>query len=70
MRAWEREHGRGDPKVYDRELMPRIQEMTVPQLMKLTGLSRFHCWKVRKREIAGCTHVIGRQSVLGSVVVP
>jgi hypothetical protein len=51
-------------------VMPRMQEMTVPQLMKLTGLSRFHCWKVRKREIAGCTHVIGRRSVLGSVVVP
>ena len=24
--------------------------MTVPQLMKLTGLSQFHCWKVRKGE--------------------
>jgi hypothetical protein len=50
MRAWEREHGRGDPDVYDREILPTIQEMTVPQLMKLTGLSQFHCWKVRKGE--------------------
>jgi CRISPR-associated endonuclease Cas1 len=48
MQAWEGEHGRGNPELYDREVMPRIQEMTVPQLMKLTGLIQFHCWKVRK----------------------
>jgi hypothetical protein len=24
--------------------------MAVPKLMKLTGLSQFHCWKVRKGE--------------------
>jgi hypothetical protein len=50
MRAWEREHGRGDPEIYDREVLPKVERMTVPQLMKLTGLSQFHCWKVRKRE--------------------
>ena len=48
LRAWEREHGKGDPELYEREILPTIQEMTVPQLMKLTGLSQFHCWKVRK----------------------
>jgi CRISPR-associated endonuclease Cas1 len=48
MRAWEREHGRGNPEVYEREILPQVQRMTVPQLMKLTGLSQFHCWKVRK----------------------
>jgi CRISPR-associated endonuclease Cas1 len=48
MRAWEREHSRADPTVYEREIRPVIQTMTVPQLMKLTGLSQFHCWKVRK----------------------
>jgi hypothetical protein len=50
MRQWEREHGRGDPEVYDREILPQIQAMSVPQLMSLTGLSHFHCWKVRKGE--------------------
>jgi hypothetical protein len=50
MRAWEREHGRGDPKTYEREILPRIQAMTVPHLMRLTGLSQFHCWKVRMGE--------------------
>jgi hypothetical protein len=50
MLAWEREHGRGDPKVYDSEVLPRVQQMTVPQLIKLTGLSQFHCWKVREGE--------------------
>ena len=48
MRAWERENGRGDAEVYEGEILPRIQEMTVPQLMKVTGLSQFHRWKVRK----------------------
>jgi CRISPR-associated protein Cas1 len=50
MRAWEREHGRGDPKLYESEILPTIRAMTVPQLMKLTGLSQFHCWKVRRGE--------------------
>jgi hypothetical protein len=48
MSAWEREHGRGDPETYEREVLPRIKAMTIPQLMNLTGLSQFHCWKVRK----------------------
>ena len=50
MRAWEREHGKGDPEVYERDILPGIRAMTVPQLMKLTGLSQFHCWNVRKGE--------------------
>ena len=41
MRAWEREKGRGDPTVYERDVFPQIQQLTVPQLMKLTGLSQF-----------------------------
>jgi hypothetical protein len=31
-------------------MLPIIQRTTVPQLMKMTGLSQFHCWKVRKGE--------------------
>jgi NADH:ubiquinone oxidoreductase subunit len=50
LRSWEREHGRGDLVLYEREVMPKIQRMTVAQLMKVTGLSRFHCWKARKGE--------------------
>jgi hypothetical protein len=50
MRAWEREHGVGDPDVFEREVVPRIEQMSVPQLMRLTGLSQFHCWKVRRGE--------------------
>jgi CRISPR-associated endonuclease Cas1 len=50
MRAWEREHGRGDPAVYDSEVVPRLAGMSVPQLASLTGLSRFHCGKVKRGE--------------------
>ena len=50
MWAWEREHGPGDRELYEREILPRIQQLTVPHLMELTILSQFHCWKVRKGE--------------------
>jgi hypothetical protein len=50
MRQWDREHDRGDPEVYGREILPMIQRMTIPQIMNITGLSQFHCWKVRKGE--------------------
>jgi hypothetical protein len=50
MRAWEREHGRGDPVVYDSEVVPQLAGMSVPQLASLTGLSRFHCGKVKRGE--------------------
>jgi CRISPR-associated protein Cas1 len=50
MRAWERAHGKPDHKFYEREVLPLIRDMTVPQLTRLTGLSQFHCWKVRKGE--------------------
>lgn len=50
-RAWEREHGKAaDPGMYAREILPRIEERTVPELARLTGLSKYHCWKVRKGE--------------------
>jgi hypothetical protein len=34
--------------VYEQQIAPVIRTMTVPQLMRITGLSQFHCWKVRK----------------------
>jgi hypothetical protein len=43
-----KEHGIGDPARYEPEILPQIQAMSVPQLMNLTGLSQFHCWRVRK----------------------
>jgi hypothetical protein len=49
-RDWERQHGRGDVETYEREIVPKLMVLTVPQLVRLTGLSQFHCWKVRKGE--------------------
>jgi hypothetical protein len=47
-RAWEREHGPvEDPTVYDRDILPRIQAMSVRRLVALTGLSEYYVWKVR-----------------------
>jgi ribosomal protein L37E len=50
-RAWEREHGpMADPMVYEREILPKIQAMTVRRLVALTGLSEYYVWRVRKGE--------------------
>jgi len=48
-RAWEREHGPVyDPDTYSREILPKIQGMSVRALAKLTGLSDYYLWQVRK----------------------
>ena len=48
IRAWEREHGKvKDQERYEREILPAIQELTVPTLMAITGLSQHYCWRVR-----------------------
>jgi len=50
-RAWERENGPvADPTVYEREILPRIQGMSVRRLVELTGLSEYYLWRVRKGE--------------------
>ncbi len=50
-RAWEREHGASPGGLsYEDDVLPRIRELTVPRLVGITGLSRYHCWKVRKGE--------------------
>jgi CRISPR-associated endonuclease Cas1 len=48
IRAWEREHGPTDPDIYRRDILPAIQAMTVPALVRVTGLSRYYCWEVRE----------------------
>ncbi len=50
-RAWEREHGRvRDPEFYAREVLPKIQLMSVRALAQLTGLSDYYIRQVRKGE--------------------
>jgi uncharacterized Zn finger protein (UPF0148 family) len=47
-RAWEREHpGPYDRETYLREILPRLQEVTVTQIVRATGLSQSYCWQVR-----------------------
>lgn len=50
-RAWERERASSvEGLSYKDDVLPRIRELTVPRLVALTGLSQYHCWKVRKGE--------------------
>jgi hypothetical protein len=39
-------NGRGDPELYDREVLPRIRGDDGAPTDELTGLSQFHFWKV------------------------
>jgi hypothetical protein len=48
MRTWEREHGKPDPEVYQQQILPKIQQMTVPQLRRVTSLSPYHLTLVRQ----------------------
>jgi hypothetical protein len=48
IRSWEREQGRVvDRQRYEKQVFPAIQQMTVPALTALTGLSQHHLWQVR-----------------------
>jgi hypothetical protein len=48
-RAWEQEHGtQYDRQVFAREILPRLTEATLPQMMRATGLTSGYCWKIRK----------------------
>ena len=50
-RAWEREHGSvADPTIYEREILPKMQAMSIRRLVALTGLSEYYLWQVRKGE--------------------
>jgi uncharacterized Zn finger protein (UPF0148 family) len=50
-RAWEREHGPvADTTVYEREILPKMQTLSVRRLVALTGLSEYYLWQVRKGE--------------------
>jgi len=50
-RAWEREHGPvADPTIYEREILPKMQAMSVRRLVSLTGLSEYYLWQVKKSE--------------------
>ncbi len=51
IRAWESSNGKvHDWSCYDSEVLPLIVTMTVPELMRLTGLSEHYCWQVRARK--------------------
>jgi hypothetical protein len=51
IRAWEREHGRTtDLGRYRCEILPIVQAMSVAELARVTGLSKYFCRQVRREE--------------------
>jgi hypothetical protein len=49
--AWEREHGPvSDPRSNERDILPKMQTLSVRRLVALTGLSEYYLWQVRKGE--------------------
>jgi hypothetical protein len=50
-RVWEKQNpGPHDPVMYRTEILPRLPEVTVPQMMRATGLTSGYCWKIRRGE--------------------
>jgi hypothetical protein len=73
MRAWEREHGKPEAEVYQQQILPKIHQMTVPQLRRVTSLSAYHLTLVRQgarrlhaRHWAAVLQAAGANTVGGS----
>jgi hypothetical protein len=50
-RAWEQDNpGPHDPDVFKLEILPDLQQVTLPQMMKVTGLTSGYCWRIRRGE--------------------
>jgi CRISPR-associated endonuclease Cas1 len=49
--AWERENpGPHDPAQFTRDILPRLSGVTIPQMVRATGLSSTFCWRIRRGE--------------------
>ena len=49
--AWERKNpGPHDPEVFRSEILPALERVTLPQMMRATGLTSGYCWKIRRGE--------------------
>lgn len=35
---------------FNRNILPGLAEVTVPQMMRATGLSSIYCWRIRRGE--------------------
>lgn len=48
-KIWEAEHGIDpDPEVFTRDILPRLQEVSLGSLAKATGLSQQYCSLIRR----------------------
>ena len=49
--AWEGQNpGPHDPELFRREIAPSLQNLTLPQMMRATGLSSAYCWRIRRED--------------------
>lgn len=50
-RAWEAENpGPHDREIFRSEIAPLLSRVSLPQMMKATGLSSAYCWRIRRGE--------------------
>jgi hypothetical protein len=48
-RAWAKKNpGPHDVAFYRAEILPRLATVTLPQMMRATGLTSGYCWKIRR----------------------
>jgi hypothetical protein len=49
--AWEKENpGPHDVEMFRRDVLTALGEVTLPEMMKATGLSSAYCWRIRRGE--------------------
>jgi CRISP-associated protein Cas1 len=49
--AWEQDNpGPHDPSVFTVEILPGLRNATLPQMMKVSGLTSGYCWRIRRGE--------------------
>ncbi|MGH2659711.1 MAG: hypothetical protein ACRDHS_08610 [Actinomycetota bacterium] len=49
--AWERENpGQHDVEEFILNILPRLAGVTVPQMIRATGLTSSYCWRIRRGE--------------------
>lgn len=50
-RVWLRDNpGPHDPEEFRRDILPGLITVTVPRMMRATGLTSSYCWKIRRGE--------------------
>jgi CRISPR-associated endonuclease Cas1 len=68
-RAWDKKHGKADPKVYRREILPKLAKVSIRELQAVTGLSKTTCSQIKRgRKVPHPRHWEGLRGVARTAI--